>query len=179
MAGEKSPCSDFSQSTEEAKRCKPSKRQRVGCCSFLPALGHLPAQKVRLHWCWRCNGSRRSNTGYCRGCCSGQWDLGCTLFAGMQFCTVFTAGTSWIKAGVGVFPSTTTLPSHCSADTHTHAYTHTHTYIGVARIHPLLPSPPLRCCKQRSLLLLTALHTEAEGRTLTASYSQADLTMQE
>jgi len=77
MAGEKSLSSDFSQSTVKAKNCEPSKKQRVRCCSFLPALGKPPLQKMRLRWSERCDGSRRSNTDFCRGCCSGHcvWDV--------------------------------------------------------------------------------------------------------
>lgn len=134
MAGEKSLCSDFPQSTEKVKRCEPSEKQQVWCCSFLPTLGKLPPQKILLRWSWRCDGSGRSNTEFCRGCCSDHWGLACTLVTGLHTCTAFIAKASWIKAGVGVFPDTTTLPSHCSADRHTHTCAHTHAHMH-AHIH--------------------------------------------
>lgn len=147
------------------------------CCSFLPTLGKLLPQKIGLCWSRSCDGSRRLNTDFCRGCCSDRWGLGCTLLARLHTCPAFIAGARWIKAGVGVFPDTTTLPSLCSADTHT--CTHMDTYIGRAWNHPPLPGPLLHCCSQRSLLLPTALHIQAECHTPAAFYTLADLTMQE
>lgn len=99
------------------------------CCSFLPTLGKLLPQKIGLCWSRSCDGSRRLNTDFCRGCCSDRWGLGCTLLARLHTCPAFIAGARWIKAGVGVFPDTTTLPSLCSADTHTHTHVHTHGHL--------------------------------------------------
>lgn len=69
-----------------------------------------------------------------------QW-LGCTLVPGLHTHNVFVAGAGWFKAGVGVFPVTTTLPSCCSADKPLSVHMHTlHSYPGRAWIHPPLPA---------------------------------------
>ena len=74
------------------------------------------------------------------------------------------------------------LHTALQTDTHTRARTHTHTcmhtYIDRVWNHPPLPGPLLRWCSQCSLLLLTALHIQAECHTPAASYTQADLMMQ-
>lgn len=139
MAGERSLCSDFPQSTEK-KRCETRERQWVQCCRFLPMLGKLLLQKIRLCWRQRCNGSRNLNPDSCRGSAqitmagmySGSWTA---------YSQCFVAGAGWFKAGVGVFPVTTTFPSCCSADKPSCVHMHTlHSYPGRAWIHLPLPA---------------------------------------
>lgn len=77
VSGEKNPCSGFPQSTGK-QRCETRGRWWVLCCRFLPVLGRLLLlQKISLCWRQGCGGSRNSNPGCCRGCCSDHcgWDV--------------------------------------------------------------------------------------------------------
>lgn len=124
MAGKKSLCSDYPQSTEKTKRCEAGGRQQVWCCSSPLCLGNCCH---RRYFCAGVQGVMAAvwteSSAEVAAQITGVWDvlwlLDCMLLL-LSLPELAVLKLEWMCLQ--------TL--HCSADTHTHmcAHTHTHTH---------------------------------------------------